>query len=69
MREWTDCPDPDQYYWFYRRDFSVRPEIVYVLQEPEGALQTAMGRLQMEDGDLFCLPEEPECPDEEDEAA
>jgi hypothetical protein len=69
MNDWTDCPDTEQHYWFYRPDFSVRPEIVYVCEKPEGVLQTAMGRLTMQDGDLFCLPEEPEIPDVDDEVA
>lgn len=68
---WTDTPEINQHYWFFRKEFSKQPELVYVLEAPAGCLQTTMGRLTIEEGDMFCLPQEPPIPEwwEKDEAA
>lgn len=68
---WTDKPEADNHYWFYRKEFSKQPELVYVLSEPANCLQTTMGRLTIEEGDMFCVPQEPPIPTwwKQDEAA
>jgi hypothetical protein len=50
------------YIWFYRSNFSIRPEIVNIVEEPKGCAQTVYGLIKLEETDWFQLIEEPEPP-------